>query len=230
MADNVQQLAFAAIWNNKASEYRATQEEQNETSARIQRAFSNARERGIHIFGRYGCRWSTRRQYFTFWLCPSFNALEESIHELEAAGDFKFADSEHIIGVRASSKDVIDDLHLARDGTSTDQRFGFLAMWRRTNAYFHSSNKERELFERSLSQSFAVAHSKGLRILGEYDCRWSTAWEYFTFCQAPSMEVLDATMENLESVGRFPFFESRHIVGSVEPIFRFGKHLVAEAG
>jgi len=230
MMDNAEQLAFAAIWNNKASEYRATRKEQKESSARIERAFSNGRKRGIRMFGRYGCRWSTKRQYFTFWLCPSFNILEESIDELEAAGDFKFADSEHIIGVRTNDGDIINDDRLAKETSDEDRPIGFLALRRRSNAYHHSSKDEQEAFERSLGQALAAARSRGVRMIGEYDCRWSTEWEHFTFWQAPSLEVMELTTDSLESVAGFLFFESRHMIGEVEPVFRFGKHLAAEAG
>src|SRR5581483_883492 len=102
-------LGFVALWLNKDSEYRAGPDEENETSANIQQAFVNGRARGIQMFGRYGCRWSSERQYFTFWLCPDLRALEATMDDLEKAGDFKFADSEHIIGMRLPDVEMTEE-------------------------------------------------------------------------------------------------------------------------
>jgi hypothetical protein len=127
-----------------------------------------------------------------------------------------------------TSEDGLDDDNLAKGVLDAYQSFGFLAMWRRTEAYHHSNNREREAFEGALSQSLTIARSRGIRMLGNYDCRWSTEWEYFTFWQAPNLKVMEETMENLESCRTFLYFDSRHVIGRVEPNFRFGRHLASE--
>ncbi len=220
------QIAFVALWNNKASEYHATANEKKETSLQIEHAFANAQRRGVRMFGRYGCRYSSEYQYFTFWVCPSFEVCEETMSDLEAAGDFKFADSEHIIGKPMSDEGMIDDTFLVEGGPSIDRPIGFFAMWRKTDAYYNKSQQEWDSSDRAIRQVFDMARSKGVRMLGRYDCRWSTEWEYFTFWQVPSIEILDEVMDRLESAGDFMFAESRHLIGNLEASFRFGRHLV----
>lgn len=228
MTDGLQPIAFVAIWENKASEYHASREEQEETSARIEEAFAAARARGARMFGRYGCRWSGKWQYFTFWLCPDFNVLERTIDDLEAAGDFKFADSEHIIGFPMSDADMVDERTLVEAGGDDERPLGFFAMWRRTPSYYGAGREAWEASDKAVRAAFKFARDNGVRMLGRYDCRWSTAWEYFTFWQVPSLEVLEATMERLEPAGDFMFAESRHIVGNLEPHFRFARELVID--
>lgn len=225
MEHRTQPVAFVALWQNKRSEYHATAQEEQETSARIEEAFVNARARGARMYGRYGCRWSTGWQYFTFWLCPSFEVLEQTIAELEAAGDFKFADSRHIIGFPMDDQDMIDAEYLREGGPDPERPIGFFAMWRRTDSYYHADPEAWERSDRAVREAFAYARSRGARMLGRYDCRWSNEWEYFTFWQVPSLEVLESTMERLEPAGDFWFADSYHVIGTLEPHFRFGTHL-----
>lgn len=228
MTDDRQPLAFVAIWENKPSEYHASQSEQEETSARIEEAFASARARGIRMYGRYGCRWSTTRQYFTFWLSPSFEALEQTMDDLESAADFKFADSEHIIGTRMGDADMVDERYLPKGGPDEERQLGFFAMWRRTDTFYNVDEETWKASDKAVREAFGFARNAGARMLGRYDCRWSTEWEYFTFWQVPSLEVLEATMERLEPAGDFRFAESRHFVGMLEPYFRFGRELIID--
>ena len=225
MANQTPSIAFFANWKNKPSEYFAGPQEEEETSNKIEQAFANARSRGIRMYGRYGCRWSAHNQYFTFWLCPDFEALEQTMDELEAAGDFKFADSEHIIGVQVADDEMTDDDFLTKDGPDETRPLGFFALWRLTDTYHRSSAEIRGASNRKGRQAFNYAIGRGVRMLGRYGCGWSTRWQYFTFWQVPSLEVLDDVMLRLEQAGDFWFAESHHIIGNLEPYFRFATHL-----
>lgn len=225
MADQQQPLGFVALWLNKDSEYRAGAEEEQETSARIQQAFVNGRARGIEMFGRYGCRWSSESQYFTFWLCPNLDALQATMDDLERAGDFKFADSEHIIGMRMSDVEMTDEQSLSPAGRQVDCPLGFFAIWRRKDDYYRASPEEWESSDRAVRQVFNHARTLGVHMLGRYDCRWSTNWDYFTFWQVPSFQVLQSVISQLEQAPDFKFADSRHVIGILEPRFRFGTHL-----
>jgi hypothetical protein len=225
-----QPLGFVALWLNKDSEYHAGAEEESETGAKIQQAFVNGRTRGIKMFGRYGCRWSSERQYFTFWLCPNLESLEATMDDLERAGDFKFADSEHIIGIGMHDVEMTDQDLSTPAGNQVDLPFGFFAIWRRKDDYYHASPEESQDSDRAVRKVFDQARALGVRMLGRYDCRWSTHWDYFTFWEVPSFEVLQTVMDRLEQAPDFKFAESRHVLGVLEPHFRFGTHLQPQVG
>ena len=225
MTDSSQPVGFFALWHNKRSEYHAGDIEERETSVQIQRAFDNARARGIKIFGLYGSRWSSERQYFTFWMCPDFTALEITMDDLERAGDFKFADSEHVIGARLHDPEMTDETYLDLDGGDVNLPLGFFALWRQTDAFYRAEPEEWKESNRAVRSVFTAARAQGVRILGRYDCRWSTRWDYFTFWLLPNFETLERTMDQLEPAGDFKFADSRHIIGNLEPHFRFGWRL-----
>ena len=230
MPDTAQPIGFFALWHNKRSEYHADQAEERETNLQIQQAFEKARQRGIKIFGLYGSRWSGERQYFTFWLCPSLESLELTIDDLERAGDFKFADSEHVIGVRLVDPEMTDELNgLTLDGGNPNLPLGFFALWRQTDTYYRASSEEWTVSNRAIRTIFNDARDQGVRMLGRYNCRWSTQWDYFTFWMVPSLETLEGIMDRLEPAGDFKFADSRHIIGNLEQHFRFGRQLQTDA-
>jgi hypothetical protein len=218
-------VGFFALWHNKQSEYHASTEEFSSTNAHIQRAFQRGEARGIHMFPRYGCRWSAERQYFTFWVCPDMPSLEATMDDLEKACDFKFADSEHIIGVQLPDVEMTDEDYLVPGAAYERLPIALFAIWRRTDAYHRSGGEAWRNLNRNVRQVFDKARAQGVRMLGRYDCRWSSAWDYFTFWLAPSFEVLENIIEQLEPAGDFWYADSRHIIGNEEPYFRCGRHL-----
>ncbi|HBY93136.1 MAG: hypothetical protein M5U01_35245 [Ardenticatenaceae bacterium] len=222
MNDSQQPVGFVALWHNKPSEYYAPPDEERETGARIEQAFANGRARGIRMFGRYDCRWSSAEQYFTFWLCPNLEALEATIDDLERAGDFKFADSEHIIGIRMDDPGMIDEAVLAT--VETEPHVGFFAIWRRKDSYYRANPETWTTLDRAVHDVFDIARARGVRMLGRYDCRWSTDWEYFTFWLVPDLERLEGIIDKLERAGDFFFADSRHVIGILDPHFRFATH------
>jgi hypothetical protein len=217
-------VGFFALWKNKPSEYHAGPEEERETGAQIEAAFSHARDRGVRMFGRYGCRWSSAYQYFTFWLCPDLAALEAAMDELELAGDFKFADSEHIIGSRLSSAGF-SNAAPGGAGRTAAADMSLFAQWRYTDAYHRRGPNGGARERGGLHKALFDVQLCGVDNLGIYDCRWSTAWDYFTVWQAPSFVALEGAVQELESRGLFQDVEWRMIVGNLEPRFRFGTHL-----
>jgi hypothetical protein len=220
-------IGFFALWLNKPSEYHAGPDEEQETQARIDAAFAYGKSQGIQMYGRFGSRWSTERQYFTFWRCPNLESLEETISRLEYAGDFKFADSEHIIGIQMGDADMTDESALAEpvQVRPEDPRpIGFFALWNLKESYY----RDREEWDRSnvsVREVFHRARERGVKMYGLYNCRWSTRWEFFTFWIVPDLETLESVMAELEPVGDFKYADSRHIVGRAEPQFRFATHL-----
>ncbi len=218
-------IGFVALWHNKRSEYHAPPEEEAETGARIQQAFDNGLARGIRMYGRYGCRWSDREQYFTFWHCPNLEALEATMADLERAGDFKFAESEHLIGAPFDDPGMRDVQALETPEEWAACPYGFLAFWRLKDSYYRGPRAAWEQSDARIHDIFESARASGVRMLGRYHCRWSTEWDFFTFWQVPSLELLEEIMDSLEPAGDFMYADSRHVVGILEPHFRFARHL-----
>jgi hypothetical protein len=211
-------IGFLALWRNKRSEYHASPREEFETTRRIQSAFDAAQASGIRAFGRFGCRWSSEWQYFTFWRSPSVGAVERTMDLLEAAGDFMFADSEHVLGVRVVEQDL-------PEAPPRDKKrpFGFAALWRLTDA----GRRHPVEFDRAdhlIRDIFASGREAGIEMLGHFDCRWSSRWDAMTFWRSPTAEAVESMMGRLEEAGDFWFAESMHLLGTSEPSFRFGRH------
>ena len=222
-------IGFVALWYNKSSEYHATPDEERTTGARIQQAFENGMERGIQMYGRYGCRWSDQQQYFTFWRCPSLEALEATITDLEYAGDFKFADSEHIIGASygdpGMNSSIADPEMLDISEAQIARPIGFVALWRLKDSYYRAAPGAWERSDAEIHDIFEYARARGVQMLGRYACRWSTEWDFFTFWEVPSFELLEEIVARIEPAGDFMYADSRHLIGIIEPRFRFARHL-----
>ncbi len=216
-----QTLGFMAIWHNKPSEFRADPAHENEIRQGIQASFENARIRGIQMFGLYGCRWSSNQKYFSFWNCPSFSALETTVDELEQAGDFVYANSEHILGIRVEEEGLEEENFVIEP---SDYPFAFFAIWRRSATFFRTGVDDRKAIQEKIYQAFYYGCERGIRMMGIYDCRWSTNWHYFTYWVSPSFQVLEETIHRLERAGDFGLSESRHLIGNYEPQFRSGWH------
>jgi hypothetical protein len=215
-------IGFMAIWHNKPSEFNADPAEESEIRRRIQSAFENGVQRGICMYGLYGCRWSSHQKYFSFWQCPSFSVLEDTIDDLEQAGDFIYASSEHMIGVRVAEEGFEEEEDILIDPARYP--FGFFAAWRRTASFLKSGIAERKAIQSKIYNAFDYSRERGVQMLGIYDCRWSTGWDYFTYWAAPTFQVLEATIDRLEQAGDFWLSESRHLIGNYEPFFQSGWH------
>lgn len=90
--------AFTAFWSWKDSYYRASTTEITEYNKAVAEAFKYARTMGIKMLGKYNCAATSKWDHFTFWLSPTFAAIEETMDLLEEAGDFMFAESKHMLG------------------------------------------------------------------------------------------------------------------------------------
>lgn len=88
--------------------------------------------------------------------------------------------------------------------------YGFVAFWKATDSWFCADQKTKDRFMEALREIMEEARSKGIRMLGTYDCSWSSQWRYFTFWQCPDIEVLQATMKRLADIGDINHFNIQH--------------------
>ena len=99
-------MAFYALWNRTDSFYLADLAERKKSSDEITEVFDAAREAGVITFGRYESHWFNKWKFFTFWLGPSFDVLQNVFDQLEIAGDFLYASPLHRMGWLSEIKKV----------------------------------------------------------------------------------------------------------------------------
>ena len=63
--------------------------------------------KGVQTFGNFDCSWSCEWRYFTFWLCPNIELLEETMRKLTEIGDINlFNVQHHYVGRRTAEEFV----------------------------------------------------------------------------------------------------------------------------
>ena len=214
---------FFALWYNKACEYHADEKEALEHMQRVKWAFDNSvGGKETRLYTAFEARWSTERQYFNFWELKSFENLEVLIGDLEEAGDFKFAESEHIIGLKMDDQfyqDISPDV--LKDGV---KYFGLYVLWNWTQVYYHASERELAELKEKLEEVNAFAEQRGVKLFGQYNCRFSSQWDRFIFALVPGYSLIDEISEKIEELGIYKYIRSRHIVGNYDTVFRFARH------
>ena len=218
-----QPIGFFALWKNKPSEYHADEDEKVKTLQDIQGAFTATKANGTKIFTNFETRWSTERQYFAFWETPSFNVLEDAMNHLERAGDFKFAESEHIIGLKVDnqySKDVDPEILKKKNW------LGCFLIWKWTAAFYDTANSEKEAIKKQLQNIIASANNYGAEIFGYYDCRFATEWDHFSFSLFPSYELFEELVEQIEKSGLNKYAIFRQVIGMHVPKYRFARNYI----
>ena len=214
-------IGFVALWNSTPCEYHASEADEWGTTERIQAAFARGTSRGIRTYGLYNCRWSSPWHYLTFWVSPDLTAVIDTIADLERAGDFKFADSEHLVGYLSEARGSMtpgswDEIPWPIGGeAAAGLFFAWCAGKRATRAPAADPG----------TLLAPLISSSGLRILGEFDCRFSTGWDGFTFWIAPQVETLEHALAALEREGAFVGADTQAVTGSQERYYRFGNHL-----
>ena len=214
-------VGFAACWTNAPCEYSASEADERETTERIQAAFARGAARGIRTYGLYNCRWSSEWHYLTFWTGPDMMAITQTIADLERAGDFKFSDSEHLVGCLHDSPGFLtlgawEEIPEPADGEAL---MGLLLTWR---ACHGAAQVLPACVETLLAPQVS---SSGLRMLGEFDSRFGSRWDRFTFWIAPRVETLESALATLEQEGLFIGSDLQSVTGNHEHYYRFGNHL-----
>lgn len=203
-------IGFAALWKNNDQEYRATQADEWGTTALIQAAFAAGRDRGNQTYGLYSCRFSSSWQYFTFWVSPSLSAVFDSIADLEAAGDFKFANSRHTVGLFLPRPDGAEPAAWQEIPTPEDDLATFAAL----------------RFQRGpgLARASTDRDEAGVRAYGTFDCRFGSGWDTLSFWTGSSFAAIDAALAAEDARQNGPT-SSEVIIGKLERFYRFGTKL-----
>jgi hypothetical protein len=207
-------LGFVALWRNNRCEYHATHQEEFRTTQSIHDAFALGDHRGIRRYGLYCCRWGSSWQYFTFWLSPGIEAVVATIRDLERAGDFKFADSRHIVGRLVHPGDE-SSFRTTREG---DMSALFLAWRRRGQAPSPLTVDE----GRQISALLEACHCQ---LIGKFNSGFGSEWEGFMVCTAPSIHRMETGLVTLEDAGLLVSTDTTAVTGILASRYRFGNHL-----
>ncbi len=210
-------VGFVALWKNNQREYSASPRDEWGTTDAIQAAFALGRERGNRTYGLYACRWSSAWQYLTFWVSPSMEAVFDTIADLERAGDFKFADSLHIVGrylpeTNDLTESAWDFVPETVDGDPPP--LGMILLERDTGTWRNRREGPRR-----------PPAIPGVRLYGAFDCRFGTAWDRFVLATADDAEALAAFLDWRERTHAGTAVETQAVTGQLTAYFRFGKHL-----
>jgi hypothetical protein len=213
-------IGFVALWEKTPAEYVANREDEWGTTARIQDAFAKGRERGNLTYGLFDVRWSSAFAYMTFWRSPSVAAVTSTIRDLEEAGDFKFADSLHVLGQRVESspffaEDHVDDLPtVAVDGRAP------VGLWVRWNG--RDDRPTDWSSDRDLKDALA---GHNVRLLGEYESRWLSRGGRFCFLVTPDVSAAAAVGQALRLAADRRGSDIEVVLGVLEEFYRFATHL-----
>lgn len=99
-----QPLGFVAFWKATDSWFKADDVTKQEFMTKLQAINEEARAKGVQTFGNFDCSWSCEWRYFTFWLCPNLEVLEQTMKKLVEIGDINlFNEQHHYIGRRTEA-------------------------------------------------------------------------------------------------------------------------------
>ena len=99
-----QPLGFVAFWKATDSWFHADEATKQDFMEKLQAINEEARAKGVQMFGNYDCSWSCEWRYFTFWICPNLEVLEETMRKLVEIGDINlFNIQHHYIGRRTEA-------------------------------------------------------------------------------------------------------------------------------
>jgi|SRR5690242_16150266 hypothetical protein len=218
---------FVALWNNNQREYVATPADEWGTTAAIQGAFANGRERGIRTHGLYCCRWSSAWQYLTFWVSPTVDAVFDTIAGLERAGDFKFADSLHRVGVFVDDQTYLTPgaWEIVPEPVDVDPTLGIVLIERRSAPLSPDRARRVDRIRRELP---ALAADLGIQMYGAFDGRFGSDWDRFTFWTAPDLAAVERALAWLERTLGPDLPELQCVTGRLDRHFRFGNRLQTE--
>lgn len=209
-------VGFVALWKNNQREYSASPRDEWGTTDAIQAAFARGRERGNRTYGLYACRWSSPWQYLTFWVSPSMEAVFDTIADLERAGDFKFADSLHMVGRFLPEANALTEgaWEIVPEPEADDPPpLGMVVLERGTGAA--NDGKDR-------AQHPAIP---GIRLYGAFDCRFGTGWDRFVLVAADDANALANYLDWREWTHGGTGVETQAVSGQLTTYYRFGNHL-----
>ena len=104
---NQQPRGFVAFWKATDRWFCADDQTKQMFMEKLRSVMDEARAKGVQTFGNFDCSWSCEWRYFTFWLCPNIELLEETMRKLTEIGDINlFNVQHHYVGRRTAEEFV----------------------------------------------------------------------------------------------------------------------------
>ena len=102
-----QPYGFVAFWKATDSWFAADEATKQRFMEEVAAINSEARARGVQMFGNFDCSWSSEWRYFTFWLCPELDVLQETMQKLVAIGDINHFNIQHHYIGRKTAEELV---------------------------------------------------------------------------------------------------------------------------
>lgn len=104
---NERPFGFVAFWKATDSWFSADEQTKKEFMESINAIMEEAHSKGIQTFGNFDCSWSCEWRYFTFWLCPNLEVLEETMAKLVEIGDINLFNIQHHYIGRRTAEEIV---------------------------------------------------------------------------------------------------------------------------
>lgn len=217
---NKQPIGLFALWKITPTGYHAVSPGKNRILENVQRAFQAAEKEGTHLYNLFEVHWQTEWEYFAFWETPTFITLQDAMERLEAAGDFNYARSKHIIG-----RKIADEYASEVKPGILDQRtwWGCVTTWKWTSSYYQAGQKELQEVEQRISTLHNRLKGVGGVIFGQYNARFSSVWDRFVFGLLPSYSLYEEFIREFEDMGLYQYLDAKHTAGKANQAYRFAE-------
>jgi len=214
-------ISLFALWKITPTGYHAVSPEKDRILENIQEAFRAAEAEGTRLFNLFEIHWQTEWEYFAFWETPTFTTLQDAMERLEAAGDFNYARSKHIIGKKIADQFASDLRPAVLDRQSW---WGCATTWRWTPAYYRAGRKELGRLQTRINELHARVLEEGGLVFGQYETRFASGWDRFGFSLLPSYRIYQQFIEEFEHAGLYQYLDARHTAGKANQAYRFAEH------
>lgn len=211
-------IGLFALWKITPTGYHAVSPGKDRILENVQVAFTAAEEEGTHLFNLFEIHWQTEWEYFAFWETPTFTTLQDAMERLEAAGDFNYAQSEHIIG-----KKIEDEFSSEVKPAVLDQEswWGCVTTWKWTSAYYQADRRELHRVQKRINELHKRVLREGSLVFGQYDARFASSWDRFVFSLLPSYSLYQELIREFEDLGLYQYLDARHMAGEANQAYRF---------
>lgn len=100
-------MGFVAFWKATEAWFTADEKTKKDFMEKLQAINEEAKRKGVQTFGNFDCSWSCEWRYFTFWLCPNLEVLEETMAKLVEIGDINLFNEQHHYVGRQTADDFV---------------------------------------------------------------------------------------------------------------------------
>ncbi|MGB6681380.1 MAG: DUF6616 family protein [Candidatus Bathyarchaeia archaeon] len=99
------------------------------------------------------------------------------------------------------------------NGNSESRPLGWIKFWKPKDDWYGLNAEARKNYYDKYKELVDRIEGKGAILIGTYRCRGQSRWERFEFWEFPSIDLLIAFSNELESINHYLYFEENAKVG-----------------